>query len=88
MAPLRGEGVVKLYELCRDSERQKKCTPEQITNYQLSLIHYRIINVTSDPITTDTARVLYHICTRRQIFFETFKTNRFKIGMNATENKF
>ena len=66
----------------------KKCTPEQITNYQLSLNLHKTINVSIDPISTETVRVLNQIvCTRRQIFFESFRTNIFKIGMNATENK-
>ena len=66
----------------------KKCTPEQITNYQLSINLYRTINVHCYTLSTETVRVLDQIvCTRRQIFFETFRSNRFKIGMNATENK-
>ena len=66
----------------------KKCTPEQITNYQLSLNLYKTINESIDPMSTETVRVFNQIvCTSRQIFFESFRTNRFKIGMNATENK-
>ena len=66
----------------------KKCTPEQITNYQLALNLYKTINMSNDTPSTETVRVLNQIiCTSRQIFFEIFRTNRFKIGLNSTENK-
>ena len=48
----------------------------------------KTINVPSYTLSTETVRALDQIiCTRRQIFFEPFRSNRFKIGMNATENK-
>ena len=65
-----------------------KCTPEQIMYYQLSLNAYKTLNNVEAPLDTETIRVLDQIiCTRRQVFLETHKINRYKIGMNSNENK-
>ena len=65
----------------------KKCTPKQITLYQLSIKLYKVLN---DPILkTETINVMEQsVFTRRQINFETLRDNRTKIGMNTLANKF
>ena len=66
-----------------------KCTPEQITLYQMALNLYVTINENSVVPSTELARLLDQVnCTGRQILFETHLSNNCKIGLNATENKF
>ena len=46
------------------------------------------MNQIEQPIATEQIRVLEQmVCTSRQVFFETFRCNKYKIGMNANENK-
>ena len=67
----------------------KKCTPEQIMLYQISLNLYKTLNFSNNEPPTEVIRVFEQmISTRRQILFESFRSNRSKIGMNANENKF
>ena len=65
----------------------KKCTPKQITLYQLSLKLYKVLN---DPIIkTETILLMEQsVFTRRQINFEIIRVNNNKIGMNSLANKF
>ena len=66
-----------------------KCTPNQIMLYQIALNLHKVINDTDTHISTETSSVLDQvICTRRQLNFETFKNNTYKIGLNTTGNKF
>ena len=65
-----------------------KCTPNQIMSYQISLNLHRVLKSVG-PISTELVNVLDQIiCGRRQIRFEIFRNNQFKIGMNTTANKF
>ena len=67
----------------------KKCTPNQIMLYQISLRLYKVVNDTENQISTETIRALDQvICTRRQLNFEVIKNNNYKIGLNTTGNKF
>ena len=67
----------------------KKCTPQQIMLYQISINLYKTLNYTTCLPPTEVIRVIEQIIsTRRQVLFETFCSNRSKIGMNANENKF
>ena len=66
-----------------------KCTPEQITMYQLALNLYSTLNEKSITPSTELVRVLDQVvCTRRQVLFEIHKSNTSKIGLNSAENKF
>ena len=72
-------------------KKNSKSTPAQITLYQLSLNLYKTVNenVKSLSPSTELIQLLEQmVITRRQVMFEIFKTNNFKIGMNANENKF
>ena len=70
-------------------KNNKKSTPTQIMLYQISLKLHKVVNETDPQIPTETIRVLEQIiCTRRQLNFEIFKNNTYKIGMNTTGNKF
>ena len=64
-----------------------KCTPKQIMSYQISLNLHKTLN---DPVMkTETLRVIEQsVFTGRQITFEIFRHNNFKIGMNTQANKF
>ena len=65
-----------------------KCTPNQIMSYQISLNLHRVLNSVG-PISIELVNVLDQIiCGRRQMRFEIFRNNQFKIGMNTTANKF
>ena len=67
----------------------KKCTPKQVMLYQISLNLYKTFNFTNNVPPTEVIRVFEQmISTRRQVLFESFRSNRSKIGMNANENKF
>ena len=56
--------------------------------YQLSLNTHKTLQMIDPPLPTEVIRVPSQIvCICRQIFFETFKSNRFKIGMNSNEYK-
>ena len=74
---------INLHKQCR------KSTPEQIMMYQLSLNAYNSINENTLVPSTELVRLLDQIiCPRRQVFFETLKSNGFKIGLNSNANKF
>ena len=70
-------------------KNNKKSTPTQIMLYQIFLKLHKVVNETDPQIPTETIKVLEQaICTRRQLNFEIFKDNSYKIGMNTTGNKF
>ena len=74
---------IRIHSMC------KKCTPEQIMSYQAAIHLYKVINESFEVCTTEHAHLLDNIiCTRRQLKFETFKSNRTKIGTNTLANKF
>ena len=57
--------------------------------YQISLKLHRVVNDTESHISTETISVFDQvICTRRQLYFETFRNNIYKIGLNTTGSKF
>ena len=67
----------------------KKCTPKQIMMYLNAIKLYKFLNENPDCPNTEMIRVLEQmVFTRRQINFEILRTNKTKIGMNSTENKF
>ena len=66
-----------------------KCTPNQITQYQMAINLYAIVNENSIVPSTELARLLDQVnCTSRQVLFETHLSNNCRIGLNAIENKF
>ena len=69
-------------------KQSKKCTPDQIMMFQLSLNAYKTINDNLTVPSTELVRLLDQIvCSRRQTLFEVYRTNLFKIGMNSNANK-
>ena len=67
----------------------KKCTPKQITLYQISLKLHKTINEMHQVLTFEHVTILTEIaCSHRQLTFKMFRNNRCKIGMNTTVNKF
>ena len=65
----------------------KKCTPKQITSYQIALKLHKLMSDLDD-ISFEQYTVLDGIvCSRRQLTFETYRNNRNKIGMKTTINK-
>ena len=70
-------------------EHSKKCTPEQIMLFQLSINLYKTINENLPIPSTELVRLLDQvICSSRQTLFEIFRQNHFKIGMNSNAYKF
>ena len=66
-----------------------KSTPDQIMLYQMSLeLHRNLNNFFMNPSTQLVGIVNQIVCTGRQNYFEFYRTNRTKIGLNAIENKF
>ena len=66
----------------------KKCTPKQITLYQIALKAHKLLNEIEFGVTFEHVTILNEIaCTPRQLNFETFRNNKSKIGMNTTLNK-
>ena len=66
----------------------KKCTPEQITLYQIAIKLHKSLSEIDNEITFETNTILQRIvCTSRQINFEIFRDNKNKIGMITTSNK-
>ena len=65
----------------------KKCTPNQIMLYQISLKLHKVLN---DPVLkTETLYVIEQsVFTSRQTTFEILRDNKTKIGMNTQANKF
>ena len=67
----------------------EKCTPGQIMLYQQALQLHKTINHLDFPQTFEHVTVVDQtICTSRQLWFQIFKNNKSKIGMNMTANKF
>ena len=67
----------------------KKCTPNQIMLYQLSISLHKIYNINSSDLEFETITVINQmILTSRQINFQILKNNRRKIVLNTTANKF
>ena len=57
--------------------------------YQISLKLHKIFNEPDLVLRTETLRVFEQsVCFRRQIVFETFRTNNSKIGLKTAANKF
>ena len=72
----------KIHQVC------KKCTPKQITLYQISLNLHKIVGVMDKFLTFEHVTVLTQIAsTPGQLTFEIFKDNKCKIGMNTNVNK-
>ena len=72
----------KIHLLC------KKCTPKQVTLYQIALRAHKILSEMELGVSFEHVTVLNEIaCTPRQLNFETFRNNKSKIGMNSTVNK-
>ena len=66
----------------------KKCTPNQIMLYQLSLSLYKLYNVDSWNLSFETITVIDQMSlTSRQVNFQILRNNRRKIGLNTTANK-
>ena len=66
----------------------KKCTPEQIMMYHISLKLHKLLNENGSGITFEQVTVMDQIvCTRRQLRVQILRNNRSKIGMNTTANK-
>ena len=57
--------------------------------YQIALELHKVMTQIQNVPTTENVRILNQmIFTRRQLFFEVFRSNQSKIGLNASENKF
>ena len=67
----------------------RKSTPDQIMLYQISLeLHKNLNNFFLNPSTQIAGTVNQIVCTGIQNYFEFYRTNWTKIGLNAIENKF
>ena len=56
--------------------------------YQIALDLFKSLNEDIFYPRTETVRILSQmVCTRRQVLFEIFKSNKTKIGLNSAENK-
>ena len=70
-------------------KHNKKCTPNQIMMYLLSLNLYASLSKNFTVPSNQMVRLLDQIiCTSRQTMFELRKANNTKIGKNMKENKF
>ena len=66
----------------------KKCTPNQIMLYQLSMSLHKIYNIDSWHLNFETITVIDQmILSSRQVNFQILRNNRRKIGLNTTANK-
>ena len=66
----------------------KKCTPKQITLYQIALKLHKTIAEIENEVSFENCTVLNRmVCTSRQLTFENYRDNKSKIGMNTTNNK-
>ena len=84
---LRNWQVFAFYKLCRDNSQ--KCTPKQIMLYKVAISLHKTFNEIDPHLKTETIRLFEQIiCSRRQINFELFRNNVYKIGMNTSANKF
>ena len=67
----------------------KKCTPSQITEYQIALNLHKSLNNVENDLSFERLMILDQIvCTSRQINFQTLRNFNTKIGLNTTANKF
>ena len=65
----------------------EKRTPKQITSYQIALKLHKLMS-DIDVVSFEQCTVLDGIvCSGRQLTIETYRNNRYKIGMNTTLNK-
>ena len=65
-----------------------KCTPEQITYYQMSLKLHKLINEHDNKLSFEHVTLMDQIvCTSRQINFQIFKIHNTRVGLNTTANK-
>ena len=70
-------------------KQSKKCTPKQIMYYKTSLRLHKVLNDTDPILKTETVHLLEQtVCSRRQLTFELYRTNKSRIGMNTAANKF
>ena len=66
----------------------KKCTPEQIMLYQMSLKLHKLLNEHDNHLSFEHITLMDQIvCTSRQINFQTFRKCNTKIGLNTTASK-
>ena len=65
-----------------------KCTPEQISHYQLSLKLHKLLNEHDNWLSFEHVTVMDQIvCTGRQTNFQIMRKFNTKIGLNTTANK-
>ena len=65
-----------------------KCTPEQITYYQMSLKLHKLINEHDNKLSFEHVTLMDQIvCTSRQINFQIVKIHNTRVGLNTTANK-
>ena len=73
---------VKLHKI------NKKCTPEQIMLYQLSLKLHKLLNEHDNILSFELVSVMDQmVCTGRQLNFKIMRNFNTKIGLNTTANK-
>ena len=66
----------------------EKCTPEQITLYQMSLKLHKLLNEHENQLSFEHITIMDQIvCTGRQLNFKIMRNFRTKIGLNTTANK-
>ena len=66
----------------------EKCTPEQITLYQMSLKLHKLLNDHENQLSFELITIMDQIvCTGRQLNFQIKRNFRTKIGLNTTANK-
>ena len=66
----------------------EKCTPEQITLYQMSLKLHKLLNEHENQLSFELITIMDQIvCTGRQLNFQIMRNFRTKIGLNTTANK-
>ena len=57
--------------------------------YKITLKLHKVLNKNDPNLKTETIHLFEQtICSRRQITFELFRNNAYKIGMNPSANKF
>ena len=65
-----------------------KCTPEQITYYQMTLKLHKLLNEHENVLSHEHITIMDQIvCTGRQINFQILRKFNTKIGLNMTANK-
>ena len=66
----------------------KKCTPSQISFYQIAINLHKVLSFDDCPTFEQTTVLHQIVCGGRQIKFEILRDFNGKIGMNTTANKF